>query len=137
MFGVQSVGLTPETRHANWLLLAEAFYVSVNSAMTPLTEMGQGKWGPACRPNTDSYNCILRVGLAWSLDDEGRLVAPAYMMHSRSGQMPITSIELRLDETWLVGNTDEDYAVVRCLCHSAGVALSQGFQSYASPTLMQ
>eukprot|EP00884_Botryococcus_braunii_P008695 jgi/Botrbrau1/17827/Bobra.0127s0072.2 len=55
-----SLGLVPETRHANWLLLAEALYVSVMSAMTPLATMAQGKWGSSCRPNTDTYNCILR-----------------------------------------------------------------------------
>lgn len=58
---MQALGLVPETRHANWLVMAEALYVSVMSALTPLSAMAQGKWGSSCRPNTDSYNCILRV----------------------------------------------------------------------------
>lgn len=59
---LQEAGITPTARHANPLVFAEAMFVSVHTAVNgPLKEMQQGRLGVGCRPNTDSYNCIIMV----------------------------------------------------------------------------
>lgn len=57
---VQENGVQPTARHANSLIFAEAMFVSVHTAVNgPLKEMQEGRLGVGCRPNTDSYNCII------------------------------------------------------------------------------
>ena len=58
----QEAGVQPTARHANPLVFAEAMFVSVHTAINgPLKEMQQGRLGVGCRPNADSYNCIIMV----------------------------------------------------------------------------
>lgn len=61
---LQEAGITPEARHANPLVYAEAVNVSVHTAMSgPLKEMQEGRLGVGCRPNADTYNAITMVRL--------------------------------------------------------------------------
>jgi len=65
---LQEAGIQPTARHANPLVFAEAMFVSVNTAINgPLKEMQQGRLGVGCRPNADSYNCIIMVRLPMQL----------------------------------------------------------------------
>ena len=58
----QEAGIQPTARHANPLVFAEAMFVSVHTAIGgPLKEMQQGRLGVGCRPNADTYNCIIMV----------------------------------------------------------------------------
>ena len=59
---LQEAGIQPTARHANPLVFAEAMFVSVHTAINgPLKEMQQGRLGVGCRPNADTYNCIIMV----------------------------------------------------------------------------
>ncbi len=59
---MQELGIQPTARHANPLIFAEAMFVSAHTAINgPLKEMQQGRLGVGCRPNADSYNCIIMV----------------------------------------------------------------------------
>ena len=59
---MQELGIQPTARHANPLIFAEAMFVSAHTAINgPLKEMQQGRLGEGCRPNADSYNCIIMV----------------------------------------------------------------------------
>lgn len=71
MLCLQELGIQPTARHANPLIFAEAMFVSAHTAINgPLKEMQQGRLGEGCRPNADSYNCIIMVrSMLW---DSGR-----------------------------------------------------------------